>query len=887
MRTSMFDPNLFRAALEDGTIGEGSAMQIVEEVMSEYKCSNICGAQDYYVEDHWNLLPSNWRNALNNIEPEELGSLIHKSNSVQRLSRVFPLSLLALCSVSSHLSLPREHTSSIERWPICDCEHCTGGQELVELIEEHLDKIPNQETRKNKSNISRNMLPQCIDSSNKLDDSNISNVFSQNDAVTGNTHEKNISSEGFKSLLSPCLIHPKLTNVFTKHVKPKKRHEIFKMAQIVARTARVQRCHQVVDVGSGLGHLARMLTYGFGLKVCCLEAQDTLSTQARRLDEELKVTASKHLLASDMSKFVHPVHINITLDYKTEPSDLEQALTIAFGGIHKDGFKFGIVGLHPCGDLGPILLNLFDRCPSAMFINIVGCCYMKITPEMYCERAVERLGLKLTEADLTAEDAERNLSQWKQVVTFYSLRLILAPLVETVLLLDRLLFLRESDMGISLLQKTSDTFIERIKLKNISPINYQLCELCPLPCSELNTAAVTVGLFITLFGTHLFKTLMSVQELSKLETFHGRDRELPSVVLATVARYASWQQEPYYLVVNQDESTSLLYSMVYSFAYPDLNLPRRLILSTAANTTMPTTAVAPITMPKAVAADVIQTFDEEDAVSIREAKVATSSSTVVSDLAYVKSYFGNLPGVIVSLEARDLPLIESVKIMHTIQEGVKQTPGPVASSATKFEQEVNTSEVISGWDKPIHPTEIRTSISPSSTVELNTTSALANYATEAVYGHSPGLRRTTIACPRLAPEHVVWRRSMEMGLARVVQTLDEEQAVAITEANAAISCSSVSADLAYVKSNFGNLPGAITALEARDLPLVKAVKIMRGIEENLNQASGSVGIAIVNKFNRVLQRNPGWKVMARASHGKFDMMGGMDSKRSGALALTH
>nr|CAD7408731.1 unnamed protein product [Timema cristinae] len=32
---------------------------------------------------------------------------------------------------------------------------------------------------------------------------------------------------------------------------------------------------------------------------------------------------------------------------------------------------------------------------------------------------------------------------------------------------------------------------------------------------------------------------------------------------------------------------------------------------------------------------------------------------------------------------------------------------------------------------PVHPTEIRTSISPSSAFELNTTSALANYATEA------------------------------------------------------------------------------------------------------------------------------------------------------------
>nr|CAD7579990.1 unnamed protein product [Timema californicum] len=96
----------------------------------------------------------------------------------------------------------------------------------------------------------------------------------------------------------------------------------------------------------------------------------------------------------------------------------------------------------------------------------------------------------------------------------------------------------------------------------------------------------------------------------------------------------------------------------------------------------------------------------------------------------------------------------------------------------------------------------------------------------------------------------------------VVQTFDEEQAVAITEENAAISCSNVIADLAYVKSNFGNLPGAITVLEARELPLVKAMKIMRGIEENLNQVSGSVGTAIVDKCDRELRRDPGWKVVA-------------------------
>nr|CAD7257702.1 unnamed protein product [Timema shepardi] len=49
--------------------------------------------------------------------------------------------------------------------------------------------------------------------------------------------------------------------------------------------------------------------------------------------------------------------------------------------------------------------------------------------------------------------------------------------------------------------------------------------------------------------------------------------------------------------------------------------------------------------------------------------------------------------------------------------------------------ELNTTSALANYaTEAVHPTEIRTSISPSSTVELNTTSALANYATEAGIG---------------------------------------------------------------------------------------------------------------------------------------------------------
>nr|CAD7572921.1 unnamed protein product [Timema californicum] len=52
-----------------------------------------------------------------------------------------------------------------------------------------------------------------------------------------------------------------------------------------------------------------------------------------------------------------------------------------------------------------------------------------------------------------------------------------------------------------------------------------------------------------------------------------------------------------------------------------------------------------------------------------------------------------------------------------------------------------------GKTTPVHPTEIRTSISPSSAVDqLNTTNALANYATEAGVQSNKGVTPWTV-CP--------------------------------------------------------------------------------------------------------------------------------------------
>ena len=62
----------------------------------------------------------------------------------------------------------------------------------------------------------------------------------------------------------------------------------------------------------------------------------------------------------------------------------------------------------------------------------------------YAEKALGRLGLepRLTPAQMCV--ARGRLDRWREVVAFYVLRLSLAPLLESLILLDRVMYLAEN-----------------------------------------------------------------------------------------------------------------------------------------------------------------------------------------------------------------------------------------------------------------------------------------------------------------------------------------------------------------------------------------------------------------------------------------------------------
>ncbi|XP_077114272.1 methyltransferase-like protein 25B isoform X4 [Ranitomeya variabilis] len=208
------------------------------------------------------------------------------------------------------------------------------------------------------------------------------------------------------------LLHP----LFRKHVKPKKQHEIQRLGKLVKKLSDVTGCNHVVDIGSGQGHLSRVLSFGHGLGVTALEADHNLVSMAIKFDRDLIYMLKKErvrptkIAAYDVTRIKSsrpPLHISACVDPQASWEEFMQQLMD-----HKEtGFNtsltfpctqepvvsscpsvssldqrhftqkdnFILTGLHACGDLSVAMLRHFTRCPHIVGITSVACCYMKLT----------------------------------------------------------------------------------------------------------------------------------------------------------------------------------------------------------------------------------------------------------------------------------------------------------------------------------------------------------------------------------------------------------------------------------------------------------------------------------------------------------------------------
>ena len=160
-------------------------------------------------------------------------------------------------------------------------------------------------------------------------------------------------------------------HVYQKHIKPKKWHELKRMGQICSLVSRASECDTVVDIGAGVGHLSRLLSFTHSLNLISLECNPNLSETAVKLDAEFEVKATNLNGGWNGSK---PRHVTAALS-----SDTNSLTELLRSQIDSEKMEsYGIVGLHTCGDLGPTMIRQFAKLPEIRFILAIGCCYMKI-----------------------------------------------------------------------------------------------------------------------------------------------------------------------------------------------------------------------------------------------------------------------------------------------------------------------------------------------------------------------------------------------------------------------------------------------------------------------------------------------------------------------------
>ncbi|GAB1603758.1 hypothetical protein Ahia01_000657100 [Argonauta hians] len=90
--------------------------------------------------------------------------------------------------------------------------------------------------------------------------------------------------------------------------------------------------------------------------------------------------------------------------------------------------------------------NFKHGCIKIAFKNVE-----KLSFDVYLEKALKSLGFSVSQAPADViEHCKSTEDQWKLIVCFYTFRLSLAPVVETLILLDRMLYILESGIPCAL-----------------------------------------------------------------------------------------------------------------------------------------------------------------------------------------------------------------------------------------------------------------------------------------------------------------------------------------------------------------------------------------------------------------------------------------------------
>ncbi|XP_008226287.1 PREDICTED: protein RRNAD1 isoform X1 [Prunus mume] len=221
-----------------------------------------------------------------------------------------------------------------------------------------------------------------------------------------------------------------LNSVLSTGMNWKKKHEVEVLSAVVDSIANSVGANAIIDVGSGQGYLAQVLSFHYQHAVVAIDAcshhgrvTDTRAEQIKKYyaaqmrksvsgNRSLTVpkTVTCNVMSIDMLKALAdtPLHNdNVSLLQSSCNADNRSSLVLA--------------GLHACGDLSVTMLKTFMECKEVKAVVSVGCCYNLLSEEgfnhagsqcgfpMSCGVKSAGISLGKSSRDLACQSAER----WK------------------------------------------------------------------------------------------------------------------------------------------------------------------------------------------------------------------------------------------------------------------------------------------------------------------------------------------------------------------------------------------------------------------------------------------------------------------------------------------
>ncbi|XP_067664405.1 methyltransferase-like protein 25B [Haliotis asinina] len=234
---------------------------LIKNFLNEYRWILDAYVSDFFVSSFWTRLPGSWTQYLQTLSPPQLSFLL--CPDVQTYSGIPPLSLLSYRMCILSMALRREPVNLDDRQQM---------QNILKHLKGHRPKQHTRTVPEGAGDIERDrpsLEPESRDPSSHL-----------------------VDREEWRGVMKNGQ-WMELEHVYRKHVKPKKQHEIQKLSQTISHLCCQCQCSQVVDVGAGLGHLSRILTFAHGVKVTTVEAEGGHAPKAEQYDRETKKNIKK------------------------------------------------------------------------------------------------------------------------------------------------------------------------------------------------------------------------------------------------------------------------------------------------------------------------------------------------------------------------------------------------------------------------------------------------------------------------------------------------------------------------------------------------------------------------------------------------------------------